>query len=91
MKMNTNLPLELSSLLGRDNDLTALRQRVQDHRLITLTGPGGTGNAVDLRGHEEWTFEANGRILESRGHYDEVEYEHDPDDDFDDEDEFDDE
>ncbi len=40
----------------------------------TNNGPGGTGNAVDLRGYEEWTLGGDGLILESRGHYDEAEY-----------------
>lgn len=40
----------------------------------TNSGPGGTGRAVDMRGYEEWTLAANGLILESRGHYDEAEY-----------------
>lgn len=40
----------------------------------TNTGPGGTGNPVRISGHEEWTFNADGLIVESRGHYDEAEY-----------------
>lgn len=40
----------------------------------TNTGPGGTGNAVDLRGYEKWTLDDEGLILESLGHYDEAEY-----------------
>ncbi len=40
----------------------------------TNTGPGGTGNGVDLRGHEKWTFGGDGLILESLGHMDDVEY-----------------
>ena len=44
------------------------------HWTGTNTGPGGTGNAVDLRGYEEWTLDADGLILESAGHYDEAEY-----------------
>jgi uncharacterized protein (TIGR02246 family) len=39
------------------------------------TGPGGTGNAVDLRGYEQWSLAEDGLILESLGHYDEAEYE----------------
>jgi hypothetical protein len=44
------------------------------HWTGTNTGPGGTGNAVDLRGYEEWTFDDNGLIVESLGHYDDGEY-----------------
>jgi steroid delta-isomerase-like uncharacterized protein len=40
----------------------------------TNTGPGGTGNAVRMTGYEEWTFSADGLIAESKGHYDEEEY-----------------
>lgn len=40
----------------------------------TNTGPGGTGNAVDLRGYEQWTFDNDGLILETRGNMDDVEY-----------------
>jgi steroid delta-isomerase-like uncharacterized protein len=39
------------------------------------TGPGGTGKSVRMTGYEEWTMDANGLIAESKGHYDEAEYE----------------
>ena len=40
----------------------------------TNTGPGGTGRAVRIEGYEVWTFDADGLIAESKGHYDEAEY-----------------
>ncbi|MBS0382980.1 MAG: nuclear transport factor 2 family protein [Proteobacteria bacterium] len=40
----------------------------------TNTGPGGTGKFVRMTGYEEWTIDRNGLIAESRGHYDEAEY-----------------
>jgi SnoaL-like domain len=40
----------------------------------TNTGPGGTGKAVRIHGYEEWTIGADGLIAESKGHYDEAEY-----------------
>ena len=40
----------------------------------TNTGPGGTGNSVRMSGYEEWTLTADGLIVESKGHFDEVEY-----------------
>lgn len=40
----------------------------------TNTGPGGTGNAVRISGHERWTIGADGLIAESRGHFDEADY-----------------
>lgn len=44
------------------------------HWTGTNTGPGGTGNAVDLRGYEQWTLDSDGLILETRGHMDDAEY-----------------
>jgi uncharacterized protein (TIGR02246 family) len=40
----------------------------------TNTGPGGTGKAVRISGYEEWTLAPDGLIAESRGHFDEAEY-----------------
>ena len=40
----------------------------------TNTGPGGTGRAVRIKGHEEWTIGADGLVAESRGHFDAAEY-----------------
>lgn len=40
----------------------------------TNTGPAGTGKAVHISGYEEWTIGADGLIMKSLGHYDEVEY-----------------
>jgi nuclear transport factor 2 (NTF2) superfamily protein len=44
------------------------------HWTGTNTGPGGTGNAVDLRGYEQWTLDDDGLIMESLGHLDDAEY-----------------
>lgn len=44
------------------------------HWTGTNTGPGGTGNAVNLRGYEQWTLGEDGLILESRGNMDDAEY-----------------
>jgi len=40
----------------------------------TNTGPGGTGRSVRITESEEWTLGADGLIAESKGHYDEAEY-----------------
>jgi uncharacterized protein (TIGR02246 family) len=40
----------------------------------TNTGPGGTGRPVRIKGHEEWTFSAEGLIEVSEGHYDQDDY-----------------
>ncbi len=38
------------------------------------TGPGGTGNAVRVQGHESWTFDEGELIAASIGSYDAKEY-----------------
>ncbi|HEY1618192.1 MAG TPA: BTAD domain-containing putative transcriptional regulator [Streptosporangiaceae bacterium] len=38
-----NLRERLSSFVGRDAELKQLREAIRSHRLVTLTGPGGTG------------------------------------------------
>lgn len=40
----------------------------------TNSGPGGTGHAVRISGHEEWTLTADGAIAESMGHFDDADY-----------------
>jgi uncharacterized protein (TIGR02246 family) len=41
----------------------------------TNTGPGGTGNRVDISGFELWKIDNRGLIAESKGHFDSAEYE----------------
>lgn len=46
-----NLPLQLTSFVGRQNDLAALKERVLTSRLITVVGSGGVGKtrlAIEL-------------------------------------------
>ena len=38
-----NLPTRLTTFLGRDAEIDAIGALLADHRLLTLTGPGGTG------------------------------------------------
>ena len=40
----------------------------------TNSGPGGTDRYVRIRGFEEWTMDDDGYILDSKGHYDEADY-----------------
>ena len=56
--------------LGADPD------RITYHWTLagTNTGPGGTGKAVRISGYEEWRIGADGLIAESKGHFDEAEY-----------------
>lgn len=39
----TNLPVPMSSLVGRRQEVEAVRRLLESNRLVTLTGPGGTG------------------------------------------------
>src|SRR5918998_1672617 len=38
-----NLPLELSSFVGRGKELAEVKRLLMDNRLLTLTGSGGCG------------------------------------------------
>lgn len=40
----------------------------------TNTGPGGSGRAVRISGREEWQLGADGLIAESKGHFDQADY-----------------
>ena len=40
----------------------------------TNTGPGGTGNRVQISGFEEWTIGDDGLVAQSLGHFDQAEY-----------------
>jgi predicted ATPase/class 3 adenylate cyclase/Tfp pilus assembly protein PilF len=38
-----NLPLQLTSFIGREKEIVEVKRRVLGDRFVTLTGPGGTG------------------------------------------------
>jgi hypothetical protein len=38
-----NLPLELSSFVGREREISEIKRLLADNRLLTLTGSGGCG------------------------------------------------
>ena len=58
------------------DDLVVDGDRIEYHWTFTgtNTGPGGTGNAVRMVGHEDWTITDDGLIEASSGHYDAAEY-----------------
>jgi predicted ATPase/class 3 adenylate cyclase len=39
----TNLPAERTTFVGREDDIAELAALIDEHRLVTVTGPGGTG------------------------------------------------
>ncbi len=59
--MPTNLPAQVSSFVGRDTEIEAVRRAVRENRLVTLTGTGGCGKtrlalhaaADELDGHPD--------------------------------------
>ncbi len=49
----TNLPKPISSFIGRDDERSQLVSLLHEHRLVTVTGPGGAGKtrlAVEVAG-----------------------------------------
>ncbi len=38
-----NLPIQLTSFIGREKEIEQIAQSIREHRLVTLTGSGGTG------------------------------------------------
>jgi predicted ATPase len=38
-----NLPTQLTTFIGRENQIAEVKQELESHRLVTLTGSGGTG------------------------------------------------
>ena len=40
---SNNLPIQLTSFIGRENEIAEIKQELKAHRLVTLTGSGGTG------------------------------------------------
>ena len=63
----TTVPGSLTSFVGREAELEQLRARLAEHRLVTLTGEGGSGkirlaaqvcrelaSAVDTVGGSSW-------------------------------------
>jgi predicted ATPase/class 3 adenylate cyclase len=40
---NHNLPAQLTSFIGREKEIAEIKEAIEKYRLVTLTGPGGTG------------------------------------------------
>lgn len=52
-----NLPVQLSSFIGRTEELKALYKMIIDHRILTVTGPGGTGKT-------RFTLQASAELID---------------------------
>lgn len=59
------------------DSLTTNNDKTKFHWTLTGTnnGPDGTGNKVSINGFEEWTINEEGLIQESKGYFDNKEYE----------------
>jgi predicted ATPase/class 3 adenylate cyclase len=63
----SNLPAQLTSFIGRERELAELRALLSSNRLLTLTGPGGTGKtrlALQLATEVLETFGAGAWLVE---------------------------
>ena len=49
-----NLPEALTSFIGREKEIAELVQELSEHRLVTLTGAGGTGKTSTARALSKW-------------------------------------
>jgi hypothetical protein len=67
---------DFPDLVVRMDRLGVNGERITYHWTLTgtNTGRGGTGIPVRISGHEEWRFDADGLIADSRGHFDAAEY-----------------
>jgi predicted ATPase/class 3 adenylate cyclase len=57
-----NLPLQLTSFIGRQNEVEEIRTLIAENRMVTLTGSGGTGKtrlSIEV-GRQELELFANG-------------------------------
>lgn len=55
-----NLPALASRIVGREAELTELKQLIGDHRLVTILGPGGIGKtrlALEVAGNVVGRFD----------------------------------
>ena len=63
----TNLPVQLTSFVGRDDDVKAVGALLAEHRVVTLTGVGGVGKtrlALQLAADQVDTFPDGVWLLE---------------------------
>jgi NB-ARC domain len=63
----SNLPVQLTSFVGRDAELHRIRKLIGEHRVVTITGVGGVGKtrlALQLAGELVGEFQDGAWVLE---------------------------
>jgi uncharacterized protein (TIGR02246 family) len=68
---------DLPDMIVTMDDVTHAFDGTKFHWTLTgtNTGPGGTGKRLRISGHELWTISEDGLIGDSKGHFDNAEYE----------------
>ena len=60
-----NLPVQLSTFVGREKELSDVERLLKENHLLTLLGPGGTGNRVRFSGWDAWPMAPSGLVQRS--------------------------
>ena len=68
---------DLPDMIVTMDDVTHASDGTKFHWTLTgtNTGPGGTGKRLRISGYELWKIDENGLIADSKGHFDNAEYE----------------
>jgi non-specific serine/threonine protein kinase len=70
MRRPRNLPADLTSFVGRERELPAVKRLLADFRMVTLTGPGGVGKtrlALRAAAEVQWAFPDGAWFVELAG------------------------
>ncbi len=73
MLPRNNLPSQLTTFIGRENELSDVRELLTSTRLLTLTGPGGTGKtrlALEVAAHTGESYAGGVWLIELGTLYD---------------------
>jgi predicted ATPase len=64
---SSNLPVQLTSFIGREQEIAAVKSLLSGAHLITLTGAGGSGKtrlAIQVANEAAVTFEDGARFVD---------------------------
>jgi predicted ATPase/class 3 adenylate cyclase len=63
----TNLPIQLTTFVGREREIERIARLLEEHRLVTLTGAGGSGKtrlALQVAGEQLGNFHDGGFFVD---------------------------